>query len=183
MNTEPLYELISRSDLTLIGYTHTDEIIKDALLSKINAINVGRVKASFNIKQHLRDIKIDEVLSDRPLSLGKLIHIDLNDVEIDTGDGRSASLGRARVLRSFVEELRGQCTSIGYKAIMTSTLYKTGEIDEDGMFTNSWMGGSSPVYASDLVITFENGGLKITKNRYGKAFDMSSDRLKKLLYI
>ncbi len=176
-----LYEIIGQSDLTLIGYSHKDERIKDALLSKINPLSIGRVKASFSIKQHLRDIKIDGVLSDKPFLNGKVIHIDLNDVEIDSGEGKSASLGRAKILQSFVEELREQCISFGYKAIMTSALYQTANDTP----IHNFMGGSAPMYASDLVIKL-SGDLKIIKNRYcgdSKNFDISTDELKKLLYI
>lgn len=179
MDAETLYELINQSDLTLIGYTHKDERIKDALLSKINPIQVGRVKASFNIKQHLRDVKIDEVLSSRPFYNGKLVHIDLNDIEIE--ENKEGTLYRAKVLRRFVNELREQCAGIGYKAIMTSVLYQTMSNDTQ---VHNFMGGSAPMYASDLVIKFENGNLKVIKNRYGKDnLDISSDKLKKMLYI
>lgn len=177
MDTETLYELINQSDLTLIGYTYKDERIKDALLSKINPIQVGRVKASFSIKQHLRDIKIDEILSNRPFYNGRLIFIDLNDVDLG---GEENSLGRAKRLRHFIHELREQCTSIGYKAIMASALYQSMSNDTQ---IHNFMGGSSPMYVSDLVIKFESGDLKIIKNRYGKTFDISSDKLEKLLYI
>jgi hypothetical protein len=179
MDTETLYELINQSDLTLIGYTHKDERIKDALLSKINPIQVGRVKASFDIKQHLRDIKIDEVLSDKPFYGGKVLHIDLINVDTKYQE-EDGSLYRAKVLRHFVNSLREQCVSLGYKAIMTSPLYQTVSNDTQ---VHNFMGGSSPMYSSDLVIKFESGDLKIIKNRYGKVFDISSDKLKKMLYI
>lgn len=178
MDTETLYEMINQSDLTLIGYTYKDERIKDALLSQIKPIQVGKVKASFSIRQHIRDIKIDEVLSTSPFYNGKLIHIDLNDIEFDGGE--NYSLKRARSLRSFILELREQCINIGYKAIMTSALYQT--ISNDTKIHN-FMGGSSPMYASDLIIKFESSDLKIIKNRYGKTFNISSDKLEKLLYI
>lgn len=178
MDTETLYEMINQSDLTLIGYTYKDERIKDALLSQIKPIQVGKVKASFSIRQHIRDIKIDEVLSTSPFYNGKLIHIDLNDIEFDGGE--NYSLKRARSLRSFILELREQCINIGYKAIMTSALYQTMSNDTK---IHNFMGGSSPMYASDLIIKFESGDLKIIKNRYGKTFNISSDKLEKLLYI
>jgi hypothetical protein len=109
MDTETLYELISQSNLTLIGYSYKDERIKDALISKINPIQVGRVKASLNVKQYLRDIKIDEVLSDRPFYNGKLIHIDLNDVDVDIEeDDTKVTISRAKALQSFINELREQ---------------------------------------------------------------------------
>lgn len=173
MDTETLYEMINQSDLTLIGYTYKDERIKDALLSQIKPIQVGKVKASFSIRQHIRDIKIDEVLSTSPFYNGKLIHIDLNDIEFDGGE--NYSLKRARSLRSFILELREQCINIGYKA-----LYQTMSNDTK---IHNFMGGSSPMYASDLIIKFESGDLKIIKNRYGKTFNISSDKLEKLLYI
>jgi hypothetical protein len=118
-------------------------------------------------------------LSSRPFYNSKLVHIDLNDVDIE--DKEDASLYRAKVLRRFVNELREQCTSIGYKAIMTSVLYQTMSNDTQ---IHNFMGGSAPMYSSDLVIKFENGNLKVIKNRYGKDnLDISSDRLKKMLYI
>lgn len=180
MDTETLYEMINQSDLTLIGYTYKDERIKDALLSQIKPIQVGKVKASFSIRQHIRDIKIDEVLSTSPFYNGKLIHIDLNDIEFDGGE--NYSLKRARSLRSFILELREQCINIGYKAIMTSALYQT--MSNDTKIHNFMVQYANIAQnTSDLIIKFESGDLKIIKNRYGKTFNISSDKLEKLLYI
>jgi hypothetical protein len=176
MTMDSLTNLIDQSDLTLIGYTYKDEKIKDALLSKINPISIGLVKTSFDIKQHLRSLKIEEVLSNLPFHNSKILLVDLGDIEIEN----KYDLSKIQVIKRIIENLKRQCIQSGYKAIITSPLYKTMSNDTT---INNFPGHTSPMYTSDLVIKFENGDLKIMKNRYGKNFNVSNKILKKLLYI
>jgi len=62
------------------------------------------------------------------------------------------------------------------------SMYQTLNTDGDSNGLN-FIGGSSPVYASDLVLRFSDDGIPVIKNRYSSNFTIPYGELKNILYI
>lgn len=74
-----LYDLVDQSDVSLLGYTHKNERIKDEFISKLPHMSIGMVdSSSFNFKQIVRDMKINQVLEEGEYF--KWIVLDIGDV-------------------------------------------------------------------------------------------------------
>ena len=167
-----LFDLVKKSDVTLIGYTFQDEKIKAELISNFNYIDVGQIDSSFSIRSFLRDLKLKSILeTGEVLKKPDYILLDIGNIPIKNND---ALYGRQKFIKSFVEDFRSQiytdCSGFPgkpqFKIILTTSLYRSG-INSDGNDINNFSGGSAPLYVSDLVFTISDDKIKVIKNRFG----------------
>lgn len=97
-----IYEMIEKSDITLIGYTYKVEKIKDEFISKLPCIKLGEINSSFSIKSFLRDVKINQLLDN--FEYFKYLVIDINDIRIsENGD---VSMERTKIIKNIIETIR-----------------------------------------------------------------------------
>lgn len=188
-----LYDLIDKSDVTVIGYSFKNERLKDELISRLSCYYVGEISYPFNVKSILRDAKINQVLGDNDPF--KFLLIDINDVIVDVPSNNS--MNRSRILSKIVEDIRQDMMSFfnedndmgldfddvdshsqikketPYKLIITTTVNKAVNSEK---IIDSFSGGHHVLYAADLAFyisdvdyvrsMFIDPHIKIIKNRY-----------------
>lgn len=177
-----LYDQINKSNLTLIGYSYKDEMIKDKLISKLNPYSIESITDGFSLTSYIRNIKINEVLSSDSYYGSKFLVVDTSVISTPSKGNVFVGVSKAKFLRKLSEDLKVSSKLLGYRPIMTAPLYQSVSYDNG---IHNFSGGSGPMYASDLVITFNNkkSKLQVIKNRNDDNFDISYDELKKFLYI
>lgn len=166
---DTLFNLISKSNLTLIGYTHRDERLKNDFISHLNPIFIDKVDNS-SIQSYIRDSKISTIFNE---------FIDSKSIVFNLNDSFIPNIGGINFIREIAENLR-KIAKLGYNPIMTSLLHQT--ISSNQSIYN-FKGGSVTLYVSELVIKFENGNINVIKNRNGDSFSIPYSKLEKLLYI
>lgn len=173
-----LYDLISENEVTLIGYRFSDERIKDEIISNLGRTKTIDLSSSFSMKSIFRDMKIGQVLNDDE-KIDYLL-IDINDIRNlfrERNNFTNKDIANSRAIeetiypiRECLRDSRNGKNICDIKLIITcplnttpSSFYKSG--------LDSFMGGSSPLYCSDLglMITQKNDEkiIKIIKNRNG----------------
>jgi hypothetical protein len=192
---EYLYDLVDKSDVSVLGYTYKSERIKDEFISRLPHLKIGEVDSSFSFVSYLREIKLTQILGDSP---------DFKYVVLDIGDVRYSSkvdgMGFSVVIRKMIEKIRTdmfkaynkiQEESLGldfddpeshkpevietpYKLIITTPMYKSSSKFQRHNFT----GGDSTLMISDLAFVIQDSNItdkllgkkpyiSIMKNRYG----------------
>ena len=182
-----LYDLIGESSLTLIGYSFRQERIKDAFISKLNYVQIDEIDSSFSLHSYIRDLKLDSILNgDDILSPvpGQYVIFDLNNIKSskrsENSDGTLFEI--PKFIRKLTEDIRTTSMLFKFKPILICSMYQTliGQNDPTGL---NFVGGSSPMYASDLVLRFSDDGVSVIKNRYSGNFTIPYGELKNSLYI
>ena len=140
---DELYELISKSRITTIGFTSEFEDDKDKIISKLSPYVLGVLNGE-NFKSTIRDIKLDNIINNT-----KHDYILAFQSKSDT------------MMRKNLDSIRSQ---IGYKLIVECPMYKSFSGDDP----MTLVGGSSPIYCSDLVILIYNNQAHIVKNRFSE---------------
>lgn len=157
---------IMRSNLTCIGYTSgKGERMMNLFLSKFNPYKINNITSPFSLHPYIRDVKIGLILGegDRNIKFNTFILIDVHDIDTVITD----TISRSKMIRRICENLRSDSFKFGYKVIMTSSVYRTIEPEKE----LTLYGGTSLIYASDLVIVFTDTGIKISKSRYNIIVD------------
>lgn len=171
MNIDDIYKLIEKSNLTLIGYTYKVERIKDIFISKLNP---HCIDYPISIQSHLRDIKIDEILTNRDHIFSRYVVFDLNNVPI------SSLFDKPKLIREISEKMRSESIKNGYRCIMTSPMHHQSS-DERNL---NFIGGISSLYTCDLAIRFNTDDIEIIKSRYtDSGIRISYDELENFSYI
>jgi hypothetical protein len=163
---EHLYELMSQSPITTIGFTFKYERLKDDIISKLNYIDCGEIDTStFSLKSLLRDIKINSLLKEEKNP--EYILIDL--MKFDISKKYDYYIEKTRGIQKLVIQIQDELFNIyeenqKIKLIFTTSLYSSYVSDEDNGIPN-FFGGKDPLYVSDLVFTISDN-IKILKNRF-----------------
>ena len=173
-----LYDLISKNEVTLIGYRFSDERIKDEIISNLGRTKTIDLNSSFSMKSILRDMKIGQVLNDEQ-KIDYLL-LDINDIRTlfrTRNNYTNQDISNSRVIQETIYPIR-ECLRdsrngkdiCDIKLIITCPLNTTPSPSRKNGI-DSFMGGSSPLYCSDLglMITQKNDDkiIKIIKNRDG----------------
>ena len=174
-----LYDLISVNEVTLIGYRFLDERIKDEIISNLGRTKTIDLSSSFSMKSIIRDMKIGQVLNDEQ-KIDYLL-IDISDIRNLFRERNSFTNEDIVPISSAIEETiypireclrdsRNGKKICDIKLIITCPLNTTmSSSHKSGL--DSFMGGSTPLYCSDLglMITQKNDEkiIKIIKNRNG----------------
>ena len=167
------FELISKSTISLLGYSFSHERLKDEIISKVPFLEID---SSFSLAS-LRDIKIDHVLCDIniPNISSKLLLLDLNKI---ASNGDYVYGGKQKMIRDVVRRLRYEIHGSGFKLLLLSPVYG----NTSG--SSSFLGGISPVHECDLCCVIRENKIKVLKNRFGSNdIEISLDGLKDYNYI
>jgi len=175
-NIDYLYDLISKTETTLIGYRFSDERIKDEIISNLGGTKTIDLSSSFSMKSILRDIKIDQVLNEEE-KIDYLL-LDINDIRnsyIEKRNFTNDDINRAGIIKNTIYDIR-DCLRDSrngkdindIKLIITCPLQSNG-LNKDNNMIDAFMGGSTPLYLADLamVITQQSGDkvIQVIKNR------------------
>lgn len=165
-----LYDLISKNEVTLIGYRFSDERIKDEIISNLGVTKRIDLSSSFSMKSFLRDMKIDQVLNEQEKF--DYLLLDINDI-IEQRNFTNVDLSRSGIIKNTIYDIRdhlrdsrnGEDIS-DIKLIITCPL-NTGGLNND--IDGSFMGGSTPLYYADsaMIITQQSNDkvIQVIKNR------------------
>jgi len=171
-----LYDLISKTETTLIGYRFSDERIKDEIISNLGGTKIIDLSSSFSMKSILRDMKIDQVLNEEE-KLEYLL-LDINDIRnsyIKQRNFTNEDINRAGIIKNIIYDIR-DCLRDSrngkdindIKLIITCPLQSNG-LNKDNNMIDSFIGGSTPLYLADLamVITQQSNDkvIQVIKNR------------------
>jgi hypothetical protein len=190
-NIEYFFELIQKSDISLLGYRFKQERLKDEIISKLPHLVVPEIDSSFSFKSFLRDLKIKSILeTGDTVNNPEYLVLDLNEIRFKSdylGD-RQNQIGN--IINKIREDLYSNYSGVypqtpPYKLLILTSLYSSGKNVDDTSITN-FKGGSKPIYMSDLVIVMEEESMKVIKNRFGENGDdilVSFDKLKDYNYI
>jgi len=188
-NIEYFFELIQKSDISLLGYRFKQERLKDEIISKLPHLVVPEIDSSFSFKSFLRDLKIKSILEmGDTVNNPEYLVLDLNEIRFKSdylGD-RQNQIGN--IINKIREDLYSNYSDVypqkpPYKLLILTSLYSSGKNVDDASITN-FKGGSKPIYVSDVVIVMEEESMKVIKNRFDdNNIDISYNKLKDYNYI
>jgi hypothetical protein len=190
-NIEYFFELIQKSDISLLGYRFKQERLKDEIISKLPHLVVPEIDSSFSFKSFLRDLKLQSILeTGNTVNNPEYLVLDLNDIRFNSDDlgGRQNQIGN--IIGKIREDLYSNYSGVypqtpPYKLLILTSLYSSGKNSDDNSITN-FKGGSKPIYVSDVAIIMQDESMKVIKNRFGENGDdilVSFDKLKDYNYI
>lgn len=164
-NIDYLYNLISKTETTLIGYRFSDERIKDEIISNLGVTKTIDLSSSFSMKSIIRDMKIDQVLNEEKFDY---LLLDINDIRnsyIEQRNFTNEDLSRAGIIKNTIYDIRSCLRdSRNVKDISDIKLIITCPLN-----TSVFMGGSTPLYYADLamIITQQSNDkvIQVIKNR------------------
>jgi len=192
-NTEYFFELIQKSDISLLGYRFKQERLKDEIISKLPHMVVPEIDSSFSFKSFLRDLKLKSILeTGETVKNPEYIVLDLNNIRFKSDDlfGRQRQIGN--ILNKIREDMYSECqkqynvakSDIPYKLLIITTLYSSGLKNVDDANITNFSGGSEPIYISDVAIVMQEESMKVIKNRFDdNNIDISYNKLKDYNYI
>jgi len=180
---EYFFELIQKSDISLLGYRFKQERLKDEIISKLPHLVVPEINSSFSFKSFLRDLKLKSILeTGDTVNNPEYLVLDLNEIVFKSGDlgGRQNQIGN--ILNKIREDMYSG-PEIPYKLLILTSLYSSVKNVDDVSITN-FSGGSEPIYISDVVIVMGEKSMKVLKNRFGdNGIDIFYNKLKDYNYI
>jgi hypothetical protein len=102
-NIEYFFELIQKSNVSLLGYRFKQERLKDEIISKLPHLVVPEIDSSFSFKSFLRDLKLQSILeTDDAINNPEYLVLDLNNIKFDTKDLGS----RQRQIGNIIDKIR-----------------------------------------------------------------------------
>ena len=178
-----LFDLLKKSDFSLLGYRFKQERLKDEIISKLPHLVVPEIDSSFSFKSFLRNLKLESILeTGESVKNPEYIVLDLNDIKFKSDDlgGRQNQIGN--ILNKIREDMYSGPENPTYKLLILTSLYSSGRNVDDTNITN--FSGSRPIYMSDVAIVMQDESMKIIKNRFDhNDIDVSYDKLKDYNYI
>lgn len=182
-NIEYFFELIQKSNISLLGYRFKQERLKDEIISKLPHLVVPEINSSFSFKSFLRDLKLQSILeTGDTVNNPEYLVLDLNNIKFDTKDLGSRQTQIKNIINKVREDMFHPET-IHYKLLILTSLYSSGKNFDDDSITN-FSGGSQPIYMSDVAIVMQEESMKVIKNRFDdNNIDISYNKLKDYNYI
>lgn len=166
---EYFFELIKKSDISLLGYTFKQEKIKDEIISKLSYLMVPEINSYFSFKSFLRDLKIQSIMDDNSVNNPEYLLLDLDNIIFKSDDLESRQKQIGNIIGKIREDLYS-CTysqKLPYRLLILNTLYSSGEnVDTYRTLITNFSGGAYPVYMSDVVILMQDKSMKVIKNRF-----------------
>lgn len=168
-NIDYLYNQISKTETTLIGYRFSDERIKDEIISNLGRTKTIDLSSSFSMKSFFRDMKIEQVLNEEENFDYFLLDInDIRNTYIEERRFTNEDINRSQIIRNIIYDilsgLRNNKNGNEIRLIITCPL--------QSMYNNTtdaFIGGSTPLYYADLaiIITQQSGDkvIQVIKNR------------------
>ena len=182
-NIEYFFELIQKSNISLLGYRFKQERLKDEIISKLPHLVVPEINSSFSFKSFLRDLKLQSILeTGDTVNNPEYLVLDLNNIKFDTKDLGSRQTQIKNVINKVREDMFHPET-IHYKLLILTSLYSSGKNVDDASITN-FSGGNQPIFMSDVSIVMQEESMKVIKNRFDhNDIDISYNKLKDYNYI
>jgi hypothetical protein len=184
-----LFDLLKKSDLSLLGYRFKQERLKDEIISKLPHMVVPEIDSSFSFKSFLRDLKLKSILeTGDTVNNPEYIVLDLNNIRFKDGVLGSRQIQIGDILNNIREDMYSGSklpygSKVPYKLLILTSLYSSGKNIDDVNITN-FSGGSQPIYMSDIAVVMQEESMKIIKNRFDhNDIDVSYDKLKDYNYI
>jgi hypothetical protein len=178
-----LFELLSQSDISLLGYRFKQERLKDEIISKLPHLVVPEIDSSFSFKSFLRDLKLESILENGDtVNNPEYLVLDLNDIRFNSDDlgGRQNQIGN--ILNKIREDMYSG-PELPYKLLILTSLYSSGLKNVDDTSITNFSGGSQPIYMSDVAIVMQEESMKVIKNRFDdNNIDISYNKLKDYNY-
>lgn len=168
---EYFFELIQKSDISLLGYRFNQERLKDEIISKLSHMMVPEINSSFSFKSFLRDLKLKSILeTGDSVNNPEYLVLDLNEIRFKSEDLG----GRQKQIKNIIQNIRqdlysnfssGYPQTPPYKLLILTSLYSSGKNVDDASITN-FSGGSQPIFMSDVAIVMQEESMKVIKNRF-----------------
>jgi hypothetical protein len=182
-NIEYFFELIQKSNISLLGYRFKQERLKDEIISKLPHLVVPEINSSFSFKSFLRNLKLQSILeTGDTVNNPEYLVLDLNNIKFDTKDLG----GRQTQIKNIINKVREDMfhpETIHYKLLILTSLYSSGKNVDDASITN-FSGGNQPIFMSDVAIVMQEESMKVIKNRFDhNDIDISYNKLKDYNYI
>ena len=181
------FNILEKSDISLLGYTFKDERIKDEIISKIPHVEIKEIDSSFSFRSYLRNEKLNHLFEE-----GNLPNLNVKWFVLDINNITSKLLiDKVKLIREVIENIRKDMYSGAYsertiqnsffKILITCPLYtkisSSGDPD-----INSFSCGNTPIYVSDFVCTINDNNslrvLSVLKNRHNDYKKISLGNLK-----
>ena len=185
-----LFDLLKKSDFSLLGYRFKQERLKDEIISKIPHRVVPEIDSSFSFKSFLRDLRLESILeTGESVNIPEYLVLDLNEIRFKSEDLGSRQNQIGTILYKIREDLYSNYSGVypqtpPYKLLMLTSLYSSGMKNIDDVNITNFSGGSQPIYMSDVAIVMQDESMKIIKNRFDhNDIDVSYDKLKDYNYI
>ena len=185
-----LFDLLKRSDFSLLGYRFKQERLKDEIISKLPHRVVPEIDSSFSFKSFLRDLRLESILeTGESIKNPEYLVLDLNEIRFKSDDLGSRQNQIGTILYKIREDLYSNYSGVypqtpPYKLLMLTSLYSSGMKNVDDVNITNFSGGSQPIYMSDVTIVMQDESMKIIKNRFDRNdIDVSYDKLKDYNYI
>jgi len=190
---EYFFELIQKSNVSLLGYRFKQERLKDEFISKLPHLVVPEINSSFSFKSFLRDLKLQSILeTGETVNNPEYLVLDLNNISIDNFKwkdlgGRQNQIGN--ILNKIREDMYSNYSGVypqtpPYKLLILTSLYSSGLKNVDDVNITNFSGGSQPIYMSDVAIVMQEESMKVIKNRFDdNNIDISYNKLKDYNYI
>ena len=183
-NIEYFFELIQKSNVSLLGYRFKQERLKDEIISKLPHLVVPEINSSFSFKSFLRDLKLQSILeTGDTVNNPEYLVLDLNNIRFKSHDlgGRQNQI--ANILNKIREDMYSG-PELPYKLLILTSLYSSGLKNVDDASITNFKGGSQPIYMSDVAIVMQEESMKVLKNRFDdNNIDISYNKLKDYNYI
>jgi len=176
-----IFELIQKSNISILGYGFKQERVKDDFISKLPHLVVPEINSSFSFKSFLRDLKLQSILeTGDTVNNPEYIVLDLNNIKFDPKDLGS----RQTQIKNIISEYSGfYPQTLPYKLLILTSLYSSGKNVDDSSITN-FSGGNQPIFMSDVAIVIQEESMKVIKNRFEhNDIDISYNKLKDYNYI
>jgi hypothetical protein len=179
-----LFDLLKKSDFSLLGYRSKQERLKDEIISKLPHMVVPEIDSSFSFKSFLRDLKLQSILeTGNTVKNPEYIVLDLNNIRFKNSVLGSRQIQIGDILNKIREDMYSG-SEIPYKLLILTSLYSSGLKNVDDASITNFSGGSKPIYMSDIAIVMQEESMKIIKNRFDhNDIDVSYDKLKDYNYI
>ena len=163
------FNILEKSDISLLGYTFKNERVKDEIISKIPHVEIKEIDSSFSFRSYLRNEKLNHLFEEGnlPNSNVKWFVLDINNIT------SKLLIDKAKIIREVIENIRkdmysgtGNFTEKPfYNLLITCPLHKNVLLNDYDI--NSFIGGNTPIYISDFVCTInDNNSLRVLKNRH-----------------
>jgi hypothetical protein len=187
---EYFFELIQKSDISLLGYRFKQERLKDEIISKLPHLVVPEIDSSFSFKSFLRDLKLKSILeTGDTVNNPEYLVLDLNEIRFKSDDLGSRQNQIGTILNKIRKDLYSNYSGVypqtpPYKLLILTSLYSSGLKNVDDASITNFSGGSRPIYMSDVAIVMEEESMKVIKNRFDdNNIDISYEKLKDYNYI
>ena len=161
------FNILEKSDISLLGYSFKNERVKDEIISKIPHVEIKEIDSSFSFKNYLRDEKLKYLFEGSDMSdikVPKWFVLDINNIT------SKLLIKKVKLIKEVLNNIRRYMYSDTYgiedpfyKLLITCPLQKTiSDFD-----IHSFIGGNTPIYISDFVCAInDNNNLNVLKNRH-----------------